>query len=232
MHRNASTGPAEFIGQLVSCQGIRLRLQEGKVMSVVRISTAILACALAVTALPAQQNPTAAAESGSKVGAINMRQAIASTAEGKQASAQLESQFLARRKELESLTKQINDLQQRLASGANTLSDEEKTRLTLQGQRLTQQLERKQNEFQEDVNNAQSDVVNAIGRKLLDVVVRYAPSNGYSAILDNSSQNSPVLFASSDITQNIVRLYDQTYPVKSAAPAGVTPKPPAKPSGN
>jgi outer membrane protein len=199
-------------------------------MSLVRISTAILACALAITTLRAQQKPTATAESGSKVGAINMRQA--STAEGKQASAQLESQFLARRKELESLNKQINDLQQRLASGANTLSDEEKTRLTLQGQRLTQQLERKQNEFQEDVNNAQSDVVNAIGRKLLDVVVRYAPSNGYSAILDNSSQNSPVLFASSDITQDIVRLYDQTYPVKGAAPAGVTPKPPAKPSGN
>jgi outer membrane protein len=199
-------------------------------MSLVRISTAILACALAITTLRAQQKPTATAESGSKVGAINMRQA--STAEGKQASAQLESQFLARRKELESLNKQINDLQQRLASGANTLSDEEKTRLTLQGQRLTQQLERKQNEFQEDVNNAQSDVVNAIHRKLLDVVVRYAPSNGYSAILDNSSQNSPVLFASSDITQDIVRLYDQTYPVKGAAPAGVTPKPPAKPSGN
>jgi outer membrane protein len=231
VHRTASTGLAEFIGQLVSRHGIRLRLQEGKVMSVVRISTAILACALAVTALRAQQKPTAA-ESGSKVGAINMRQAIASTAEGKQASAQLESQFLARRKELESLNKQINDLQQRLASGANTLSDEEKARLTLQGQRLTQQLERKQNEFQEDINNAQSDVINAIGRKLLDVVVRYAPSNGYSAILDNSSQNSPVLFASSDITQDIVRLYDQTYPVKGAAPAGGTPKPPPKPSGH
>jgi outer membrane protein len=201
-------------------------------MSIVRISTAILAFALAATALPAQQKSAPAAELGSKVGAINMRQAIANTAEGKQASAQLESQFLARRKELESLNKQISDLQQRLASGANTLSDEEKARLTLQGQRLTQQLERKQNEFQEDINNAQTDVINAIGRKLLDVVVRYAPSNGYSAILDNSSQNTPVLFASSDITQDIVRLYDETYPVKGAAPAGVTPKTPAKPSGH
>jgi outer membrane protein len=201
-------------------------------MSIVRISTAILAFALAATALPAQQKSATGAEVGSKVGAINMRQAIANTAEGRQASAQLESQFLARRKELESLNKQISDLQQRLASGANTLSDEEKARLTLQGQRLTQQLERKQNEFQEDINNAQTDVINAIGRKLLDVVVRYAPSNGYSAILDNSSQNTPVLFASSDITQDIVRLYDETYPVKGAAPAGVTPKPPAKPSGH
>ena len=202
-----------------------------KITSIVRVSTAILTCALAATALRAQQKSASAVESGSKVGAINLRLAIASTAEGKQASAQLESQFLARRKELESLNKQINDLQQRLASGANTLSDEEKARLTLQGQRLTQQLERKQNEFQEDINNAQSDVINAIGHKLVEVVMRYAPSNGYNAILDNSSQNTPVLFASSDITQDIVRLYDETYPVKGAAPTSVTPKPPAKPSG-
>ena len=200
-----------------------------KVTSIVRISSAVLACVLAATAPRAQQKSVA--ESSSKVGAINLRQAIASTAEGKQASAQLESQFLARRKELESLNKQIGDLQQRLASGANTLSDEERARLTLQGQRLTQQLERRQNEFQEDLNNAQSDVINTIGRKLVDVVVRYAPSNGYGAILDNSSQNTPVLFASSDITQDIVRLYDEAYPVKGAAPVGVTPKPPAKPSG-
>jgi len=200
-----------------------------KVTSIVRISSAVLACVLAATAPRAQQKSVA--ESSSKVGAINLRQAIASTAEGKQASAQLESQFLSRRKELESLNKQIGDLQQRLASGANTLGDEEKARLTLQGQRLTQQLERKQNEFQEDLNNAQSDVINTIGRKLVDVVMHYAPSNGYGAILDNSSQNTPVLFASSDITQDIVRLYDEAYPVKGAAPVGVTPKPPAKPSG-
>jgi outer membrane protein len=204
-----------------------------KVMSIIRVSAAILACVLTSTAVRAQGKSAAAVESGTKIGAINLRQAIASTAEGKQAATQLESQFLARRKELESLSKQINDLRQRLAAGANTLSDEEKARLTVQGQRLTQQLERKQNEFQEDFNTAQSDVIDTIGRKLLDVVVHYAPSNGYSAILDNSAQNSPVLYASTDVTQDIVRLYDETYPVKGA-PAGANPaaKPPAKPSGH
>jgi outer membrane protein len=205
-----------------------------KVMSVIRVTAALLTCILATTPSWAQEKSSAAGQSSTKVGALNLRQAIVSTAEGKQASAQLESQFSARRRDLESLNKQISDLQQRLASGANTLSDEEKARLSLQGQRLTQQLERKQNEFQEDLNNAQGDLINAITRKLLDVVARYAPSNGYSAILDNSTQNTPVLYASTDITQDIVRVYDQTYPVKGASlPAGTRPagNPPAKPSG-
>ena len=45
-------------------------------------------------------------------------------------------------------------------------------------------------------------------------------------ILDSSAQNTPILFASTniDITQDIVRLYDGAYPVKAGA-AGTTPKP-------
>lgn len=203
-------------------------------MSVIHVTAMLFACALISTEAWAQGKSPAPVESGTKVGAMNLRQAIVSTGEGKQASAQLESQFSARRKDLESLNKQISDLQQRLSSGANTLSDEEKARLTVQGRRLAQQLERRQNEFQEDLNNAQSDLVNAIGRKLVDVVVRYAPSKGYSAIFDSSAQNSPILYASTGITQDIVRLYDETYPVKGGSvPAGSSPasKPLVKPSG-
>jgi hypothetical protein len=54
---------------------------------------------------------------------------------------------------------------------------------------------------------------------MVEVLGKYAPSNGYGAVLDNSSQSTPVMYASVDITQEIVKLYDQTYPVKSAAGA-------------
>jgi len=91
--------------------------------------------------------------------------------------------------------------------------------LTLEGQRLTRQLERRQNEFQEDLNDAQSDMISRIGRRMVEVLGKYAPGNGYGAVLDNSSQSTPVMYASADITREIVRLYDQTYPVKSAVGA-------------
>jgi Skp family chaperone for outer membrane proteins len=199
-----------------------------------KIAVVVMAvCGLGAAGLWAQGKPACGGEAGGKVAAINMRAAFANTSEGKQASAQLETEFLARRKELEDLNKKINDLQQRLTAGATTLSDEEKQRLTLEGQRLTRQLERRQNEFQEDLNDAQGDVVARIGRRMVEVLGKYAPSNGYGAVLDNSSQSTPVMYASTDITEEIVRLYDQTYPVKSGAgasdPKNVT-KPVAKPS--
>jgi outer membrane protein len=167
----------------------------------------------------AQSKPANGVETGAKVAAINMRTAIASTAEGKQAAAQIETEFVRRRKELEDLNKKLNDLPQRLTAGASTFSDEEKQRLTLEGQRLTRQLERRQNEFQEDLNDAQSDMISRIGRRMVEVLGKYAPGNGYGAVLDNSSQSTPVMYASADITAEIVRLYDQTYPVKSAVGA-------------
>jgi outer membrane protein len=164
---------------------------------------------------------------------INIRLAIASTAEGKQASAELQSQFAPRQNELENLNKQINDLRQRLAAGQTTLSDEEKQRLTVQGQRLAAQLDRKNNELNEDAQAAQGDVVDRIGRKMMDVLDRYARENGYVAVLDSSAQNSPILYASSniDVTQEIIKLYDQAYPIKAGGttpatrPAASTPKP-------
>jgi len=190
---------------------------------VVAMAFGAMAFGLGTSALLAQSKPANTTAAGAKIAAINLRAAIANTAEGKQAAAQMETEFMARRKELEDLNKKINDLQQRLTAGANTLSDEEKQRLTLEGQRLTRQLERKQNDFQEDLNDAQTDVISRIGRRMVEVLGKYAPNNGYGAVLDDSSQSTPVMYASTDITEEIVKLYDQTYPVKSGAAASVKP---------
>lgn len=173
------------------------------------------------------QAPAAAGSAVSgKVGVISIRQAIIGTAEGKLASAELQSQFASRQNEIENLNKQINDLQQRLQAGAGKLSPDEEARLRQQGQRLAQRLDRMNTEYQEDVNAAQADVIDRIGRKMVDVLDRYSRENGYVVVLDSSAQNTPILFASTqiDVTQDIVRLYDQAYPVKAGT---VAPKPAA-----
>jgi outer membrane protein len=188
-------------------------------------SAALLASALlGSVAIHAQSAPGAAASG--KVGVVDVRQAIVATSEGKQASAELQSQFASRQSELESLNKHIADVRQRLQAG-DKLSQEEQVRLQRDGEVSTRQLQRKQDEYQEDVNAAQADVVDRIGRKLVDVLDRYSRENGFVIVFDSSAQNSPVLYKSTqiDLTQDIVRLYDQAYPVKGGATT--TPKPAA-----
>jgi len=207
-------------------------------------TVAFMAACIFSAAVAWAQAPAAAGSAASgKVGVISIRQAIVTTAEGKLASAELQSQFASRQNEIENLNKQVNDVQQRLQAGANKLSQEEETRLRQQGQRLAQRLERMNTEYNEDLNAAQADVIDRIGRKMVDVLDRYSRENGYVIVLDSSAQSTPILYASTqiDVTQDIIRLYDQAYPVKAGAaapakpaaakpaPGTTTPPPAAKP---
>src|SRR3984893_3404323 len=187
------------------------------------------------------QTAGGAAPSGPKIAILNVRQAIVTTGEGKQASAQLQTQFAAPQNDLQNMQKQIQDLQNRVTNSHGTLSDDEQARLQRQGELLTRQFQRKQDDLNEAVNAAQSDIIDTIGRKMLDVLDRYSRENGYTVVFDTSAQGSPVVYASSqiDITQDLIRLYDQAYPVKvsgtpapsgSAAPGAQTKAP--APSGS
>ena len=202
--------------------------RSGPVRKTFQIAILSAACVFGASGLRAQGTAPGSA-TGTKIGVINVRQAIASTSEGKQAGAELQSQFAPRQNELEGLNKQINDLRQRMDASTGKLSPEEQGRLQREGEQRARQLQRKQDEYQEDVNAAQADVFDRVGRKMIDVLDRYARENGYVAILDTSAQNTPILFASTniDVTQDIVKLYDQAYPVKGGVPAGTTPAPKA-----
>src|SRR6266446_2994453 len=203
--------------------------RSGSLRKIFQIGAVAAACVFSASAVRAQSAAPGSASAG-KIGVVNVRQAIAGTSEGKQAGAELQSQFAPRQNELEGLNKQINDLRQRIDSGTGKLSPEELARLQREGEVKARQIQRKQDEYQEDVNAAQAEVFDRIGRKMIDVLDNYARGNGYVAILDSSAQNTPILFASTniDLTQDIVRLYDQAYPVKGGAPASTTPARPAQ----
>jgi len=198
----------------------------------IRTAVPVLALLLMTPGLQAQ---TSAAGAPTKVGVINMQAAITGTAEGKEAAAELQSQFAPRQTELQTLQKQAEDDQNRLRTGQSTLSEEEQARLTSEYTKLGRVLQRKSQEAQDDFNEAQQEIVNRIGRKMVDILNKYAKDGGYAVVLDSSSQQTPILYEANqiDVTQDIIRLYDQAYPVKTsaAAPARTTPRPaPAAPA--
>jgi Skp family chaperone for outer membrane proteins len=180
--------------------------------------------------------PAAMAQAGApptKFKVMDMRTAIIATAEAKADVAQLQSQFAPQQAQLESLNKQIDDLARKLQAGTNTLSDEEKARLTRQGQMLQSQYKRASDQLEEQSNAAQQDMVDGIGRKMMDIVDNYRKENGLDCVLNTSSDSIGILSKSVelDITQEIIKLYDQKYPVKAATTAAPKPAtPPASPA--
>lgn len=180
-----------------------------------RMVVPVVAALLMTPAVWAQEGGAAA----NKIGIINLQAAIVNTAEGKQANSELQSQFAPRQAELQQLQKQIQDIQSRIQTGQTTLSEAEMERLSDEGQRDQRTLQRKQQDAQADFQDAQQDAINRIGRKMMTILDKYAKDHGYSVVLDTSSQQTPVVYASNqvDVTQDIVHLYDQQYPVSGGS---------------
>lgn len=172
--------------------------------------------ALAIASIAGAQGVAA------KVAVVDFQGAIASTGEGKEALAQMQAKFAPREAEMAKLQKEIEDLNGRLRTGDKTLSDDEKTRIQQQIDQDTRTGQREQTSYQEDVSAEEQGVVQNIGRKMLDVISNYAKDNGYTLVLDRSSQQTNVVWAadSTDISTQVVALYDSKNPVKaSSAPA-------------
>jgi outer membrane protein len=193
---------------------------------------ALSALAVLLT-MPAVWGQSSGAAAGPmKVGVINVQIAITSTAEGKQAAAELQSKFAPRQTELDNMRKQLDDLQTRLRTGQTTLSDDEKARLAREGDTMTRTYQRKQQEAQDDFNDEQQDVVNRIGRKMMAILDKYSKDNSYAIIFDTSAQQTPVVYAANqiDVTQDIIRLYDQGNPVKASSGGSAAPSTAPKPA--
>jgi len=190
---------------------------------VLALSAAVL---LAASCAMAQGSPPPAAVPIPKIAIVDIQAALLSTAEGKQMAAEIQSQFSAKQAELENLRKTLSDIQTRMQNGARTLSDEERARLEREGTRTQQQLQRKQDEYQAEFNDARQDAVEKLGRKMGEIISRYARENGFMMVMDAQVCN---IYCSNqlDITQEIVRLYDQAYPIKGGAAAPGTAKPAA-----
>ena len=180
--------------------------------------------------------PAAMAQGGApptKFKVMDMRTAIIQTAEAKADVAQLQSQFAPQTAQIESLNKQIDEVARKLQAGSNTLSDDEKARLTRSGQLLQSQYKRASDQLEEQSNAAQQDLVEGIGRKMMDLVETYAKENGLDAVLNASNDSIGILYKAPnmDVTSEIVKLYDQKYPVKGAPPAAAKPAtPPTTPA--
>ena len=169
------------------------------------------------TAAPAE------AQSG-KVAVLDVRNAIVNTAEGKLASAELQSALAPRQGELANIKKQIDDGRAKL--DANTGTPEERAQLARRMDLLQKHGQRKLEEVQEEQQAAENDVIDRVVRKMKEVIDRYARENGYAIVLDAGTACGLYCSNQLDITQDIIRLYDQANPVRGAAP---TPPQPGQP---
>ena len=179
------------------------------------IRTVLLAssCLLAAS-LPAQVQPPP-----SKVGIIHIQNALISTEDGEKAVAELQAKFEPTSKRLESMRDEIASLQGELSRGSNTMGDERRRQLARDIDQKTRTLNRATEDAQAEFQQEQQKILQDLGQRMMAVINKYSNDNAYTLILDVSSPQTPVLFATNgiDITQDIIKLYDEE--ARSAAAA-------------
>src|SRR5215472_3855838 len=182
----------------------------------------VLAFALALTlGAPASSVAQAAAASpaGNKIAIVNIQQAIANTNEGKKETDALEQKFSTRQAALKAQNDEVEGLKKQLETQGAKLSDEERNNRIKVATDKQKAFQRNYEDFQNEVQQSEQEILSRLGKKMLDVMEKYAKENGYAMVLDVSNPQTPVLYASpaTDITKDLVEAYNTAVPV--AAPA-------------
>lgn len=192
----------------------------------------VLISALALGASSARaQAPAAAAAGGEKVGIVSIQDAIANTNEGKKELDALQQKYAPRQAALQAQNDEVENLKKQLQAQGDKLSEDERNTRVRTAADKQKVLQRNYEDFQNEVQQAEQEILNRLGKKMLEVMEKYAKENGYAVILDVSSQQSPVLYANpgANITKGLVDAYNAGSPV--AAPAAKPAAGAAKPAG-
>ena len=172
------------------------------------------------------------AQAPAKVAIIHVQNAILQTKDGQKAAGDLQARFAPKKADLDKKQADIATLQDTLRKGSATMSEDAKAKLMRDIDANNKSLQRETEDAQADLDAEQGKIMQELGNKVMAVIEKYATQNGFALVLDVSNPQTPVLWAASaiDITNDIVKLYDQANPgtgspaaTKPAAPATVRP---------
>jgi outer membrane protein len=189
--------------------------------------------AATAAATPAQPAPVPPQAYPAKIALVAFQQAVIATNEGQRALADIRKKYEPKQAQLESLNTEIDTLKKQLQSAPASLTDAERAS-------RMKTLDTKQKQLDRDTEDArtsyQTDLQEAYGKvaqKVNGVLLNYVQTNGYTLLLDVSSEQSAVMWAardpSADITEAVVAAYNASTPAVSAPPPDAPSAAPSAP---
>jgi outer membrane protein len=193
--------------------------------------------ATAAPTSPASATPvTTGAGTGTKVGTININDAIFGSNEGRRDMEALGKKFEPKQAELKGQNDELEGLKKQLSTQQDKLNDDALATLKKQIDGKQKTFDRAVQDAQEDFGNQQQEIASRILQKMAPMIVKYSQENGFGLIVDTSKPwpQSNVLWwgETVDITKPVVEAYN----VQSGVPApptsgGAKPAAPKAPTG-
>jgi outer membrane protein len=173
---------------------------------------------------PAASAPVTTGPGGTtKVGTINITEAIFGSNEGRRDLEALQKKYDPKTAELKSQNEELEGLKKQMSTQEGKLNDEALATLKKQIESKQKLFDRSVQDAQEEFGGQQQEIANRVLQKMAPMIVKYAQDNGFGMVVDTSKPwpQSNILWwgESADITKAVVDAYN----VQSGVPAPTTP---------
>ncbi len=210
-------------------------------MKLTYVMAGVLTAALgAATPALAQAAPAAAAAPAGplKIGTLNFQYCVLASNEGQRDFGELQKKYAPRKATLDAQATEIANMQKALQNTGANLSDDERAKRVHEIEVKQKDYQRGAEDLQKEGQEEEQQVFERIAKKVADYINEYSAQYGYSLILENGAQSSPIVYENPaiDITKAIVTGYNTKSGVAappasatapSAAPRRTTPARPA-----
>ena len=184
---------------------------------------------------PAAPAPVTPQAIPAKIALVAFEQAVFATNEGQKAVQDIQTKYKPKKDQIEGLSHEVDALKKQLQGAPATLTDAERAAKMKEIDAKEKRLNHDAEDAQTAYNTDLQEVYGKVAAKVSVTLKKYVSDNGYTLLLDVSSQQSNVMWAnqSTDVTQAVVTAYNSSSgvaaPVPSApsapAPAAARPRP-------
>jgi outer membrane protein len=170
--------------------------------------TPVVMAALVLLAGLGVSSTAAAEDSSLKVGYVDLRKALTSVEEGKEARKRLKQDYQSKQEKLNQKQKEVKKLKKELQQQSAMLSKEAKRKKQKKLQKKMQELQRTYMTLQRDLSKKEASETKEIFKDMRAIVEEIADENGYDLVLEK--KRSSVLYANDamDLTDELIQRFE------------------------
>lgn len=160
-----------------------------------------------------------------RIGFVDSSRVLQGTEEGKKGLEELNAFTTQKRQELDSRANELRQLQEQFSQQQRTLNADARAEMESQIQQKQLDLRRMQEDAQAEMERRQTALLQNMSEKVQAIIDGFAEQNQYDVIFMWDPQSQVYVDPTLDVTEEIIRLYNEQHPVAQTASATPTSEP-------
>jgi outer membrane protein len=187
------------------------------------LAASIAAPVLAQDSAPANPPASAASPTTPRVAVIDVQRLVLQSAPGKEATGRLQKMANTKKEEADKLTKELRDIEQKLADQGAALAEDKREQLQRTYTEKATAFKRFQEDAQKELDREQKKELSELEKRVMPVIQQVGRERGFSMIFNKFEAGLLYADETADITEDVLKRFNTTVAVPSAA----APKPAA-----